>query len=134
MTAGDSGGSTVRGGPDCCIDTECSLTASPYDVGLQRYGSKVTALTLETAKSTAIGVAVGLIALMLLMAFVVKNVTVKLISILVIGGFAFGVWTQRSSLQDCAEKVRARGVVGDTTNISCSFLGSDVKVSALPVP
>jgi hypothetical protein len=134
MTAGDSGGSTVRGGPDCCIDTECSLTASPYDVRFRRYGSKMTALTLETAESTGIAVAVGLFALMLLMAFVVKNVTVKLISILVIGGFAFGVWTQRSSLQDCADKVRAAGVAGDTTSVSCSFLGSDVKVAALPVP
>jgi hypothetical protein len=91
----------------------------------------MTALTLETAKSTGKAVAVGLIALMLLMGFVVKNVTVKLISILIIGGLAFGVWTQRSALQDCAKKVRAEGV---TTGVSCSFLGTDVKVSALPVP
>jgi len=94
----------------------------------------MTALTLETAKNTGIAVAVGLIALMLVMAVVVKNVTVKLISILIVGGFAFGVWTQRSSLQDCADKVRARGALGDSTNVSCSFLGSDVKVAALPVP
>src|SRR3954447_24591753 len=130
-TAGDSGGRTVRGGPDGCMDTECSLTASPYDARLRRYGSNMTALTLEAAKNTGIGVAVGLIALMLLTAFVVKNVTVKLVSILIIGGFAFGIWTQRSSLQDCADKVRARGV---TSGVSCSFLGTDVKVSALPLP
>src|SRR3954453_10411675 len=132
MIDGDSGGSTVRGGPDGCIDTECSLTASPYDRRRRRYGSNMTALTLEAAKNTGIGVAVGLIALMLLTAFVIKNVTVKLVSILIIGGFSFCIWTQRSSLQECADKVGARAATRDTTELTCSFLGSDVTVSALP--
>src|SRR3954447_321011 len=131
-TAGDSGGSTVRGGPDGCIDTECSLTASPYDARFRRYGSNMTALTLDTAKNVGIAVAVGLVALMLVTAFVVKKVSGKLICILLIGGLALGVWTQRTSLQDCADRVRARG--GDTADVTCSFLGSDVKVAALSTP
>jgi hypothetical protein len=90
----------------------------------------MTALTLETAKNIAIAVAVGLIALMLVMAVVIKNVTAKLFSVLIIGGLAFGVWTQRSSLQDCADKVRARVAVGDNSDVTCSFLGSDVKIAA----
>src|SRR3954447_10813337 len=121
-TAGDSGGRTVRGGPDGCMDTECSLTASPYDARFRRYGSNMTALTLETAKNTGIGVAVGLIALMLLTAFVVKNVTVKLVSILIMGGCALVFGPRRSSLQDCADTVRARAATGDTTDVTCSFL------------
>ena len=71
-------------------------------------GSIMTAMTLETAKNIGIAVAVGLVALMLVMAVVVKNVTAKLLTIVVVGGMAFGVWTQRSSLQDCADKVRSR--------------------------
>ena len=133
MTAGDSGGSTVRGGPDGCIDIECSLTGSPYDVGFRRYGSTMTAMTLETAKNIGIAVAVGLIALMLLMAFVVKNVTVKLISILVdrrirvrcVDAALVAAGLRRQG----ARRRRRRHQTS-----RCSFLGSDVKVSALPVP
>jgi hypothetical protein len=35
-------------------------------------------------------------------------------------------------LQDCATKVKARAAtVGDTTDVTCTFLGTDIKV---PVP
>ena len=68
----------------------------------------MTAMTLESAKNIGIAVAVALVALMVVMALVVKNVTAKLISVVILGGLAFGVWTQRSSLQDCADKVKAR--------------------------
>ena len=65
-------------------------------------------------------------ALMLVMVFVIKNVTGKLISVLLIGGLAFGVWTQRSSPQNCADKVRARVAAGDKSDVTCSFIGSDI--------
>jgi hypothetical protein len=90
----------------------------------------MTALTVETAKNIAIAVAVGLVALMVAMAWVIKNVTAKIISVVVIGGLAFGVWTQRTSLQDCADKVKARIEVGDRSDVTCTFLGSDVSVTA----
>ena len=90
----------------------------------------MTALTVESAKDLGIVVAAILIGLMVAMAWLVKNVTAKIISIVLIGGLAFGVWTQRSSLQDCAKRVRERVAVGNTTDVSCSFLGTDIKVSA----
>jgi len=130
MTDAGSGGSTVRGGPDGCIEIDWSLTGSPYDVRSEQYGSGMTALTLETAESIGVAIAVGLVALMLVMAFVVKNVVAKLISIFILGGLAFGVWTQRGALQDCADNVRARGLLGATGNVTCSFLGYDVEISA----
>ena len=68
------------------------------------------------------------------MAVVVKNVTAKLISVVIIGGLAFGVWTQRSSLQSCADKVRQRVAVGDASDVTCSFLGSDINVTAAVDP
>lgn len=89
----------------------------------------MTAMTLESAKNIGIAVAVGLVALMLLMAFVIKNITAKLITVVILGGLAFGVWTQRSSLQDCADRVKDRGVAVTSSDVTCSFLGSDVKVS-----
>ena len=90
----------------------------------------MTALTLESAKNIGIAVLVALVALMLVMAFVIKNVTAKLLSVVVIGGLAFGVWTQRSSLQNCADKLRARVAAGDASDVTCSFIGSDINVTA----
>jgi len=90
----------------------------------------MTALTLESAKNIGIAVAVALVALMLVMAFVIKNVTAKLLSVVIIGGLAFGVWTQRSSLQSCADKVRARVNAGDASDVTCSFIGSDINITA----
>ena len=90
----------------------------------------MTALTLESAKNIGIAVAVGLVALMLVMAFVIKNITGKLITVLIIGGLAFGVWTQRSSLQSCADNVRGRVAVGDSSDVTCSFIGTDIKIAA----
>jgi hypothetical protein len=98
------------------------------------YGSTMTAMTVESAKNIGIAVAVALVMLMLLSAFVIKKVTMKLLTVVILGGLAFGMWTQRSSLQDCADKVKARGVLGDTTDVTCTFLGSDIKVAAAPVP
>jgi hypothetical protein len=90
----------------------------------------MTALTVDSAKNLGIVVAAILVALMVAMAWLVKNVTAKIISVVLIGGLAFGVWTQRTSLQDCAKRVRERIAVGDTTDVTCSFLGKDIKVSA----
>ena len=92
----------------------------------------MTAMTLESAKNIGIAVAVGLVALMVVLALVIKNVTAKIISIVLIGGLAFGVWTQRSALQDCADKVKTRGILGDTTDVTCTFLGSDINVPPAP--
>lgn len=94
----------------------------------------MTAMTLETAKNIGIALAVGLVAFMVIMALVIKNVTAKVVTVLLIGGLAFGVWTQRSSLQDCASKVKARGALGDTSDVTCSFMGSDIEVSVPGAP
>jgi hypothetical protein len=88
----------------------------------------MTAMTVDSAKNIGIAVAVALVMLMLLSAFVIKKATVKLLTIVILGGLAFGMWTQRSSLEDCAAKVKARGVLGDTTPVTCTFVGSDIKV------
>jgi hypothetical protein len=94
----------------------------------------MTAMTVESAKNIGIAVAVALVAVMLVMAWLVKNVTAKIISVVIVGGLAFGIWTQRSSLEDCAAKVKARGVLGDTTDVTCAFLGSDINVPSATTP
>jgi hypothetical protein len=91
-------------------------------------------MTVESAKNVAIVVALVLVFIMVVMAWVVKNVTTKLISVVIVGGLALGVWTQRASLEDCAGKVKARAALGDTADVTCKFLGSDIKVSLPGAP
>ena len=89
----------------------------------------MTSMTVDAAKNIGIAVALGLVVVMVLMAWLIKNVTAKLISVLIVAGLAFGVWTQRTSLEDCAGKVKARAALGNTSDVTCTFLGSDIKVS-----
>jgi hypothetical protein len=42
----------------------------------------------------------------------------------------FGVWTQRSSLQRGADKLRARVAAGDASDVTWSFIGSDINITA----
>lgn len=89
----------------------------------------MTSMTVDGAKNIGIAVALGLVVIMVLMAWLVTNVTAKLISVLIVAGLAFGVWTQRTSLEDCAGKVKDRAALGNTSDVTCTFLGSDIDVS-----
>ena len=91
-------------------------------------------MTVDSAKDIGIAVAVGLVVLMVVMFMLIKSVTTKLISVIIVGGLALGVWTQRSSLEDCASKVKARAALGDTTDVTCTFLGTDIKVAVPSAP
>ncbi len=84
------------------------------------------ALTLEQAKAIALVVVIGLVLIAIAGAWVMKEVTQKVILVVVVGLVALLVWTQRSSLDECADKVREGGVGGDTT---CSFFGQDIRIS-----
>ena len=89
----------------------------------------MTSMTVDGAKNIGIAVALGLVVVMVLMAWLIKNVTAKLISVVIVAGLAFGVWTQRTSLEDCAGKVKARAALGNKSDVTCTFMGSDIEVS-----
>jgi hypothetical protein len=88
----------------------------------------MTALSLETAKNIGMIVAAALLVLTLAAAWAIKNITSKLLAVIVLGGLCIGVWTQRSNVQDCATKAKERVTAGDTRPITCTFFGSDVNV------
>lgn len=88
----------------------------------------MTALSLETAKNIGIIVAAGLLVLTLAAAWTIKNITTKLVTVIVLGVLCIGVWTQRSNLQDCSTKAKERVTAGDTRPITCTFFGSEVNV------
>jgi hypothetical protein len=94
----------------------------------------MTAMTLDSAKNLGIAIAVGALVVMVVMAWLIKNVVTKVLSVVILGGLAFGVWTQRSSLESCADKVKDRALVGGVEEITCSFLGTDVNVPVPSVP
>ncbi len=88
----------------------------------------MTALSLETAKTIAIVVVLAFLAFAVISAWVIKNVTTKLIMVALMAALALGVWTQRTSLQDCATKAKEQAEALDTTAITCTFFGTEVEV------
>jgi high-affinity Fe2+/Pb2+ permease len=86
------------------------------------------ALTVDAAKNVAVAVTIGFVILALVAASAIKNVTYKIISVLLMAGLALGVWTQRSNLQDCAHSVKDKSAQGDFSSTTCEFFGSDVRV------
>ena len=88
----------------------------------------MNALSLESAKTIAIAVAIAFVAFAVISAWVIKNLVTKLIMVLLMAGLALGVWTQRTSLQDCATRAKAKAEALDTIPIKCTFFGTDVEV------
>ena len=86
------------------------------------------ALSLETAKTVAIAVAIAFVASAVLSAWLIKNIVAKLIMVVLMAGLALGVWTQRTSLQDCAAKAQAQAEALEVTGLSCTFFGTEIEV------
>lgn len=85
-------------------------------------------MSLDTAKTIGLVVAVGLFIVALGSAWAAKKVATKFLSVIIFGGLALGVWTQRSNLSDCATKAQERVKVGDTRSISCTFFSTEVDI------
>lgn len=89
----------------------------------------MTALSLESAKTIAIVVAVIFVGFAVISAWVIKNVTMKIVSIVLLAGLGLGVWTQRTNLQECADSAKAKVQAGISAgSIRCEFFGAEVSV------
>ena len=84
------------------------------------------ALTLGQARTIAVLVVLVLLALAFAAAWLMKTVAQKAALAVILGLLALFVWTQRTSLEECADKVRDGGIQVDTT---CDFFGREVSVS-----
>jgi len=89
----------------------------------------MTALNVDQAKNAAIIGVIAMVVLSIVSAIIVKNVVGKIISIVLFAGLALGVYTQRASLKDCADKAQAQ-IQANTTNpkLTCTFFGHEIKV------
>jgi uncharacterized membrane protein len=88
----------------------------------------VLAIDYDDAKKMAIGLIVVFVVLSVVSAIVIKNITTKLVSALLLAGFALGAWTQRTNLQDCATEAREKAAVGITSGLTCNFFGNDITI------
>ena len=87
------------------------------------------AITVEFAKNLAIVIIALLVVAMLVVAWVIKKVVGKVIAIVLLGGLALGVWTQRSDLKKCADDVKL-----NPAGVTCHFFGSDIHVTPSQQP
>lgn len=92
------------------------------------------ALTLGSARHLAVAIVVVFVVLAVVSAKAIANVTWKITTMLVMVGFALGVWTQRANLSDCAEQAKAKATVGDSSPTSCTFFGVSVDVPGVTIP
>ena len=92
------------------------------------------ALSVESAKHLAVAIIIGFAVLTLVSAMAIKSITTRIVSIVLLVGFALGVWTQRASVQECGQRVRDKAAVGDYTATTCTFLGTNVDVPGGSAP
>ena len=99
------------------------------------YAAVVLAITLSEAKN----IGIGLVALFLVgsvaSAWIMKTIIQKVAVAAVLALLAFAVFTQRTSLQDCADKVkdvyalREEAINPDVPlDIDCSFFGTTITI------
>lgn len=88
------------------------------------------ALTLGQAKNIALAIAAVLVLGAIASAWVMKTIMQKVALVVILGLLAVLVWSQRSSLDECADKVREASAGGvRTIDTTCSFFGRDVQIS-----
>jgi membrane protein implicated in regulation of membrane protease activity len=88
------------------------------------------ALTLEAAKNGAIIAVVVLAALAIAAAWLMKSIAQKAALAVVLGLLALLVWTQRASLDDCANRVQDSRAAGTLTDTTCTFFGRDISIQS----
>ena len=92
------------------------------------------ALSVDSARQLGVGIVVLFVVLTVVSATAIANITAKIVTMMVMAGFALGVWTQRTNLTDCAEQARAKVTVGDTSPTTCTFFGVAVDIPGVPTP
>jgi hypothetical protein len=91
------------------------------------------ALTLDDAETIAVVVVTALVVGAVVSFWIMKSVVQKLAVAALLALLAFAVWSQRVSLQDCADKVQDNfdlvGADVSVTDTECSFFGFTVTIS-----
>ena len=92
------------------------------------------AIDVGDAKTIGLALAVGFVLFAIVSAFVIKKITKKIICVILFGGLALGVWTQRQAVQDCSNKLQASASTSGVSGSTCKFFGTEVRIPPITVP
>jgi hypothetical protein len=88
----------------------------------------VLAVSADGVKQLAVVVIIALLVMAILSAWVIKKLVTKLITVGILVALVVAVYSQRSSVADCADQVKAKAKAGDFSSQTCSFFGKDVTI------
>jgi predicted aspartyl protease len=83
----------------------------------------VLGITAEAAQNLAVVIAVALVLLAALFAKVLIGNLAKIVAAVLLVAAAVFVWTQRASLQDCADQVKAEAQANAAGTAECTVSG-----------
>ena len=86
------------------------------------------ALDTNDAKTIGTIVTVVFIALGVLSAWLMKTIVQKVILVVVLGGLAVFVYSQRTSLDQCVDDITVAISDADRQSATCSFVGFEVEL------
>ena len=89
---------------------------------------RVPGLTLETARNLTIALIVLFVVGGILSAWLVRKLVAKLLLLSLFALLAFAVWSNRASLEDCADTVAAALEGGTAADLECSLFGVTVEI------
>jgi hypothetical protein len=92
------------------------------------YRRPVLGLELDTARNVALLAVAAAVVVVLLGTWLVKAIVGKLVVVGLVGGLAVAVWSQRESVQDCADRVGTTLQVGAVDDATCTFFGRPVTI------
>lgn len=85
-------------------------------------------LDFDAAKNIANGMSVGSIVIAVVAFWLVKNMVMRVVSVVLLLALGFGSYSQRANIVDCADKVRA---TAGTQAVSCTFFGQSVEIPSV---
>jgi len=91
-------------------------------------GTTSGSLDLELVKNIALGVSIAALIGALILLKIVRSVIGKVISVVVLLAIAIAFFSQRASIEECAQNVRDQAANGQISTIQCTFFGQDIKV------
>lgn len=86
------------------------------------------AINVDTAKTVASSLSIGSIVVAVAALILVKNMVMRVVSLVLFLAIGLGSYSQRSNLLDCVDKVKA---AGGTQAVSCTFFGQQVQIPSL---
>jgi hypothetical protein len=90
-------------------------------------------MTLDSAKTIAVVAVTVLVVGAVASFWIMKSLVQKVVGAVLLGALAFAVWSQRESLQECADKVQdayeRAGTEVTIADTDCSFFGITVTIS-----